>query len=137
MMSLASHAINRLRELYGHVLTTMRERNARQFAYRHCGAEALRPQIETLEPRLLLSAYPGIPDDILDGYSIPDGQGGTVQEVATLIETYAPVLRLSTEELYRPEDVGIFAAATLRCAVGLHSQVSRRKDSDFKDGARR
>ncbi|HUT94316.1 MAG TPA: Ig-like domain-containing protein [Thermoguttaceae bacterium] len=69
--------------------------------------------MEALEPRLLLSFYPGIPDDLLDGYEIYNSNGGVIQgdgAISSLVEEYAPVLKLHKDEHYHPKDVSIFAA---------------------------
>ena len=70
-MSLASHAYNRLCELYGHVLRRMRTRNARLFQPDRVVPGP--PMLERLEPRIMLDGTPGLEPVIL----IP-GFGGTM-----------------------------------------------------------
>ncbi|MBN1553978.1 MAG: hypothetical protein JXA11_04480 [Phycisphaerae bacterium] len=67
-MSLASHAVKRLRELYKTVLLRMRIRNECQFHPSRPCSPAL---IEAMEPRLLLAAGPILVDtfaDVVDEY---------------------------------------------------------------------
>ena len=47
--------------------------------------------VELLEQRVLLTTYPGIPDDLLTagGYQIPDGHNGICTTIDQLCQTYA------------------------------------------------
>ncbi|MCY2926208.1 MAG: LEPR-XLL domain-containing protein, partial [Planctomycetota bacterium] len=76
--------------------------------------------VESLEPRVLLSTYPGIPDDLLTagGYQIPDGHNGICTTIDQLCQTYAPVMKLNAggnipgddAERYHPKPVDLITA---------------------------
>ena len=60
-MSVASHAVKRLRELYRAVLGRVLTHNANQFSCPHLAQEeagVFLPRMDSLEPRMLLSALP-------------------------------------------------------------------------------
>ncbi len=55
-MSLASRAVNRLREMYRHVLIENRRRASESLAYRYSAPVSSPALFETLEERTMLSA---------------------------------------------------------------------------------
>jgi hypothetical protein len=65
-----------------------------------------------LESRLLLSSYPGIPDDLLtaNNYYIPDHNGNRITDIQTLVQEYSPVMQLDLGEPFHPEQVEIVTA---------------------------
>ena len=62
--------------------------------------------LEPLESRLFLSAYPGIPDDLLtaNGYYITNGSGYRITSIEQLVNEFAPVLKMDGGNVHT-EDV--------------------------------